>query len=194
MLETLDGKAVTGEGLGFGVPLVRYPDGDYFSGSATVADLSAPGIPTWVKVFELDRVGVDSDRSFRPVASRGRVAVTYRVREGEVDVSVSATGLAPGYQQVVILNEQSGAFDDFADAAQTRQGGTIGSWRPVQGSWGRFRSGSLEMEWSLPAVSGAELRAARESRVPDIDFSGLEYVFGPGFDGAVYQVSVSKAR
>jgi hypothetical protein len=194
VLETRDGKPVAGEGVGFGVPVVRYPDGDYFSGTATVADLSTPGTATWVKVFELDRLGVDSDRSFRPVASRGRVSVTYRVSDGKLDVRVSAAEVAPGYEQVVMLNEQSGRFDDFADAGQTRIGGGIGSWRPVQGSWGRFRSSALDMEWSLPALPGADFRAAREIRGPDIDFSGLEYVFGPGFDGASYKVSISKAR
>ena len=40
----------------------------------------------------------------------------------------------------------------------------------------------------------ADLHAGREVRAPDIDFSGLEYVFGPGFQGADYQVAVSKAR
>jgi len=36
--------------------------------------------------------------------------------------------------------------------------------------------------------------AARETRSPDIDFSGIEYVFGPGFTGVDYQLTVSKAR
>ena len=192
-LETMNGKPVTGEGLGFGAPLARYSDGDYFSGTATTTDLSRPGATTWVKVFELDRVGVDSDRRFLPAPSRGRVVVTYRVASGRIDISVAAD-LQPGFQQLVIFNEQSAAFDDFADPTQTRLGGAIGSWRPVEGGWGRFRSGLLDMEWSQPALAGADLHAGREVRAPDIDFSGLEYVFGPGFQGADYQVAVSKAR
>jgi hypothetical protein len=194
VLENLVGKPVAGEGVGFGVPVVRYPDGDYFSGTATVVDLSTPSSPIWVKVFELDRLGVNSDRSFRSVSSRGRVAVTYRVLDGKLDISINAAGLEPGFEQLVVLNEESSRFDDFADATQTRFGGAIGSWQPVEGKWGRLRSASLDMEWSLPALSGAEFRAARELRARDIDFSGLEYVFGPAFSGADYQVSVSKAR
>ncbi len=194
VLETVSGP-VTGEGMGFVVPLVRYSDGDYFSGTATVVDISTAEQPGWVKTFQLDRLGVDSDRSFAAVPSRGQVVVTYLVSGGTVDITVSAPGLSPGFQQVVLLNEQSSRFDDFADATQTRIGSEIGSWRTVKGEWGRFRSGALGLEWSLPRLPGADgMFAARETRSPDIDFSGIEYVFGPGFTGANYQLVVSKAR
>jgi hypothetical protein len=43
-------------------------------------------------------------------------------------------------------------------------------------------------------VAGAELVGAREIRAPDIDFSGLEYVFDTDILGADYSVSVQKAR
>ncbi|HEY8812152.1 MAG TPA: glycosyltransferase [Candidatus Dormibacteraeota bacterium] len=194
VLETANGL-LAGEGMGFGVPLVRYPDGDYFGGSATVVDISTPEQPGWVKTFELDRLGVDSDRSFLAVATRGQVEVTYRVGQGTVDISVKAPGLDPGFEQVVVLNEESSRFDDFADPTQTRNGSAIGPWRPVEGDWGRYRSGSVGLEWSLPRPPTAiGMYAARETRSPDIDFSGIEYVFGPGFTGVDYQLTVSKAR
>ena len=189
------GGLLAGEGMGFGVPLVRYPEGDYLGGSGTVVDISTPGRPGWVKTFELDRLGVNNDRGFVAVASRGQVQVTYRVGPGTVDISVRAPGLDPGFEQVVLLNEESSRFDDFADATRTWQGSNIGSWRPVNGDWGRFRSGSVGLEWSLPSIPTAiGMYAARENRSPDIDFSGIEYVFGPGFTGADYQLTVSKAR
>jgi cellulose synthase/poly-beta-1,6-N-acetylglucosamine synthase-like glycosyltransferase len=194
VLETLKGP-VAGEGMGFGVPLVRYPEGDYFSGSATVVDISTPGQPGWVKTFQLDRLGVDGDRSFVAVPSRGQVVVTYRLSGGTVNITVITAGLQSGFQQFVLLNEQSSAFDDFADPTQTRIGTQVGSWQPVIGDWGRFRSGALGLEWSLPRLPAAEgMYAARETRSPDIDFSGIEYVFGPGFSGVQYQVNVSEAR
>jgi cellulose synthase/poly-beta-1,6-N-acetylglucosamine synthase-like glycosyltransferase len=194
VLETLQGP-VAGEGMGFGAPLVRYPEGDYFSGSATVVDISTPLQAGWLKTFQLDRLGVDGDRSFEAVPSRGQVEVTYLLSGGTVDITVTATGLTSGFQQFVVLNEQSSAFDDFADPTQTRIGTQVGSWRPVSGDWGRFRSGALGLEWSLPRLPAAEgMYAARETRSPGIDFSGIEYVFGPGFTGVEYQVNVSKAR
>jgi hypothetical protein len=194
ILETLKGP-VAGEGMGFGVPLVRYPEGDYFSGSATVVDISTPLQAGWVKTFQLDRLGVDSDRSFVAVPSRGQVVVTYLPNGGSVDIRVAASNLKAGFQQFVLLNEQSSAFDDFADPTQTRIGNDVGSWRAMQGDWGRFRSGQLGLEWSLPRLAAAEgVYAAREKRGADIDFSGIEYVFGPGFTGVDYQVNVSKAR
>jgi cellulose synthase/poly-beta-1,6-N-acetylglucosamine synthase-like glycosyltransferase len=190
-----DAGPLSGEGMGFGVPLVRYPDGDYFSGTSTVVDISTAGRAGWVKTFELDRVGVDSDRSFLAVRSRGRVEVTYLVGQGTVDITVRADGLRPGFQQVVLLNEQSSGFDDFADPTQTRIGSAIGSWRPVEGDWGRFRSASAGIEWSLPRLPSAiGMYAASETHRPAIDFSGIEYVFGPDFTSAGYRVVISKAR
>ena len=138
---------------------------------------------------------MDGDRSFKAVPSRGQVVVTYLLSGGTVDIKVTTAGLTSGFQEFVLLNEQSSAFVNFADPAQTRIGTQVGSWRPVIGDWGRFRSGALGLEWSLPRLPGAEgMYAARETRSPDIDFSGIEYVFGPGFSGVEYQVNVSKAR
>ena len=112
-----------------------------------------------------------------------------------MDVKVQAANLKPGFEQVVLLNEQSSRFDDFADATQTRLRAEIGSWRPVQGDWGRFRSDALGLEWSLPRLPAADgMYAARETRSPDIDFSGIEYVFGPGFTETEYQLVIGKAR
>jgi len=194
VLETASGPA-SGEGMGFGAPLVRYPDGDYFSATATVVDISTAASPAWVKTFELDRRGADSDRSFLAVPSRGEVVVTYQVGGGVIYITVQATRLAAGYQQVVLLNEQSSRFDDFADPNGARIGAAVGPWQPVRGGWGRFRSGTLGVEWSLPRLPAADgMYAAREIRRPDIDFSGIEYVFGPGFSGAEYQLSVSNAK
>jgi len=189
------GGTLAGEGMGFGVPIVQYPDGDYFSGSATTVDVSTPAHPAWVKSFQLDRLGADQDRSFVAVPRRGRVDVTYRVESGRLDVEVDPILLAPGYQQVVILNEESGVFDDFADGRQALLGDRVGSWTPVQGDWARFRSGTAGLEWELDRPAGATgMYAAREVRGRDIDFSGLEYVFGPGFQGVSYQVNLRRAR
>ena len=194
ILENAAGAGLAGEGVGFGVPLVRYPDGDFFAGDAQTTDLSVAGAPAWRKVFDLDLSGADDDRAFVAAPSRGRIEVTYRVVGPALQVSVRALDLAPGYTSIVVLNEQSATFDDLADAGTTRLGAAIGSWSPVQGDWARFRSGGYGLEWSLPAVAGAELVGAREIRAPDIDFSGLEYVFDTDFLGADYSVSVQKAR
>ena len=189
------GGTEAGEGMGFGVPLLRYPDGDYFSGDAVTTDLSTPGHPAWMRSFQLDRLGADQDRTFLPAPSRGRVDVTYRLSGGRVEVSVVAARLAPGYSQLVILNEETSRFDDFADGSRTLVGPAVGSWTPVAGGWGRFRSAALGVEWALDRPPGAAgMYAARELLPPGIDFSGIEYVFGPGFQAADYTVLVQKAR
>jgi len=184
-----------GEGVGFGVPLVRYPDGDWFAGTGVLSTPRAAGPGGWRTDFALDRRGVANDTAFAPVSSRGSVQVTYRVVGTDLEVSVRVAELLPGYSEFILLNEQSSAFDDYADASQTLRGPAVGSWTPVVGDWARFRSGALGIEWSMPRLPGAVgFHAAREVRSPDLDFSGLEYSFGPGFAGADYTIRVGEAR
>jgi hypothetical protein len=64
---------------------------------------------------------------------------------------------------------------------------------PVTGRWARLRSAQFGVEWSVPALPGAELNAGREYQ-DDLDWAGLDYLFTGVFTGADYQVSVSQAR
>lgn len=191
----LDGRTLNGEGLGFGVPLLRYPDGDWFAGTRVVTDLGTPGESAWRTVYSMDRRGMADDTAFLPAPSRGAIEVTYRATGRDLDVSVRVLNIDPGYRELLLMNEQSAAFDDYADSTRTLVGASVGSWTPVRGDWARFRSGALGLEWSLPRLGDASgFHAARESRAPGIDFSGLEYSFGPGFSGADYTVKVGDAR
>ena len=191
----LNGTALNGEGLGFGVPLLRYPDGDWFAGTEVVSGRAAAGVTAWRTVYSMDRQGVANDTSFAQAQSRGAIEVTYGAAGGDLAVSVRVLNIQPGYTELLLMNEQSSAFDDYADPTQTLLGTAVGSWTPVRGDWARFRSGALGIEWSmasLPTATG--FHAARELRTPDIDFSGLEYSFGPGFEGADYTVKVGDAK
>ena len=49
------------------------------------------------------------------------------------------------------------------------------------------------LEWSQAPVPGARLVAERE-HLGDIDFAGLQYEFGPDFQGAAYTLEVQPAR
>jgi hypothetical protein len=150
----------------------------------------------WRKTFELDLAGGDREHgyTFVQVPSRGRLEVTYSLAADRLLISVRALDLQPGYDQVVILNEQSAAFDDFADGGRTLLGADFGRWVDVTGGWARLRSGRLGLEWSQPALAEAQLVGGRELRPPEFDWSGLEYVFGPSFSGADYAITVGSAR
>jgi hypothetical protein len=191
------GVAGTGEGMGFGVPMVRYPDGWVFSRSARTVDLSTPAGVRWTRTFELDETGGDArpgGYAWVPIHSRGQIEVTYSVDEGGVSIDVRPLWLAPGYLEVGILNEGSAAFDDFADQSQTRVGAAFGPWVAVEGPWARLRSGSLGVEWSVPQLSGARLHAGRELAPPDFNWAGLDYSFQGPFSGASYGIKLQEAR
>jgi cellulose synthase/poly-beta-1,6-N-acetylglucosamine synthase-like glycosyltransferase len=186
--------AGTGEGMGFGAPIVRYADGWVYSRTSTTVQV---GRASWTRTFALDEMGGDSAHSyaFVPIASRGEIAVTYTLDANGVAIAVNPVWLAPGYTQVGVLNEQSAAFDDFAGAGQpTRVGTAFSNWFAVSGGWARLRSGSLGVEWSVGRVPGATLYAGRELVLPDFDWAGLDYMFNGPFNGTTYRINVQEAR
>ncbi len=190
------GTDAAGEGMGFGVPIVHYPDGWVYSRTATTIDLSTDIKAVWERTFELDEIGGDAAHNyvFVPIPSRGRIEVTYTVDSTGVAIAVRAVELSPGYTQVGILNEQSSAFNDFADSNRTLIGGAFGSWIPASGTWARLRSASLGVEWSVPALTGAALFGGRELVPPDFDWAGLDYMFPAPFGGAAYLITIQEAR
>jgi hypothetical protein len=187
-----------GGGLGFGVPLAHFADGWVYSGTAVTTDLSSGGRVEWRKTYSLDRLEVDGTDGrfleFRSIPARGAVEVDYRLEGGRLRVSATATGLR-GFDQLVLANEESAAFDDFADPTGTRLGPAFGAWMPVTGSWARLRSGADGVEWMQRPLPGAGLFAGRESDPGrGIDWAGLDYVFGPDFQAAGYDVNIGRAR
>jgi hypothetical protein len=191
----VDGEAVAGEGVGFGVPAVHDAEGWHYPGSAETVDLSVGEKVAWRRTYDLSLASGDAQHwyALRPASSRGHISVTYRVTGSSVRVQVGTPDLPPGWDQLVLLNEESSQFDDLAD--RTRTGSTgLGAWQPVHGDWARLRSTRLGVEWELPGPPpGADLMAGRELQPPDLDWSGLEYRFGPSFQGFTYHVSVRRS-
>ena len=192
----VDGQGVAGEGMGLGVPIVHYADGWVYPRTVATVDLSTGRQASWRRIFQLDEMGGDAvhSYSFVPVASRGQVEVTYSVDASGVSVEVTAVRLDPGYTQVAVLNEESAAFNDFADGTTTQVGPAFSNWGAVHGEWARLRSGGLGVEWSVPALAGAQLYAGRELAAPGFDWAGLDYMFSGPFTGAAYRINVQEAR
>jgi cellulose synthase/poly-beta-1,6-N-acetylglucosamine synthase-like glycosyltransferase len=188
------GVDITGEGMGFGAPMVHYPDGWAYSISTSTIDLSTAGKAVWRRTFSLDAIGVDATKDYQPIASRGRIEVTYTVDTAGVLVEMQVLDLAPGYLELGVLNEQSAAFDDFADQSQTLVGPRFGPWVAVRGKWARLRSAALGVEWSVPALPGAQLNGGRESFRPGFDWAGLDYVFDTPPTSITYRITVQAAR
>jgi hypothetical protein len=191
------GNDAAAEGMGFGVPIVHYPDGWVYSRTATTDDLSTPASTIWRRTYQLDEIGGDAAHSyaFVPIESRGLLQVTYTIDPTGITVAVHVVRLAPGYTEVGILNEQSSAFNDLAaDKGPTLIDGNFGSWVPVDGAWARLQSKSLDVQFSLPSIAGAQLHGGREVNRPDFDWAGLDYIFGPSFTDTSYVIKVQEAR
>jgi hypothetical protein len=190
------GSQIAGEGMGFGVPIVHYPDGWVYSRTVTTVDLSTTTNAVWRRTFALDEIGGDKAHgyAFEPTASRGSIEVTYTVDSTGVSVALRILGLAPGFTEVGILNEQSAAFDDFADQGHTLVGPAFGYWVPADGSWARLQSRSLGVQWSVPALANAQLHGGRELIAPNINWAGLDYVFTAPFESVSYRITVQEAR
>ncbi|HVC77202.1 MAG TPA: glycosyltransferase [Candidatus Micrarchaeaceae archaeon] len=190
------GQDITGEGMGFGTPIVSYPDGWVYSGTATTTDLSTATTTSWSRTFALDEIGGDAAHlyAFTPIASRGSIEVTYTVDARGVSIAVRVLDLVPGFTQVAILNEQSAAFDDFAEPGHTYVGQAFGIWMPATGDYARLRSGGLGLEWSVPPLPGAQLYAGRELAQPDFNWAGLDYIFPASFKATSYFINVGVAR
>jgi hypothetical protein len=177
------------------VPALHDGEGWHYPATSQFVDLSSGGQVAWRRTYELDLASGDSQRwySLRPAPSRGRVEVTYRVSGRSLEVRVAALDVPPGWDQLVILNEGSGQFDDLADATRTGSGG-LAAWQPVHGSWARLRSSRLGVEWQLPAPPPGEgFLAGRELQPPDLDWAGIEYGFGNSFHGFTYDVNFRRS-
>jgi hypothetical protein len=190
------GIDITAEGMGFGAPMVHYPDGWVYSRTASTAELSGGATVTWKQTFALDEIGGDPahDWKFAPIESRGTIEAIYGIDPRGVSVAVRVIDLAPGYTEVEILNEQSAAFDNFAEPGHTFNGPAFGIWMPATGSYARLRSASLGLEWSVSPIAGAQLHAGRELDQPVLDWAGLDYMFPAPFRGTSYFINVGKAR
>jgi hypothetical protein len=65
----------------------------------------------------------------------------------------------------------------------------------VSGDYARFRSAVLGAEWAVAAPPApAGFFAEREARGDAIDFSGLEFEFGPDLSSVDYTISIRRAR
>jgi hypothetical protein len=152
---------------------------------------------TWTRTYQLDEIGGDAAHgyAFVPIPSRGEVVVTYTVDAKGISVSAHVIELTPGYIEVGILNEESAQFNDFAsDGSPTLVDNDFGPWVPVTGAWARLQSANLGVQWSVPAIAGAELHGGRERVSPGFDWAGLDYVFPATFTGVSYHINIQKAR
>jgi hypothetical protein len=184
--------------MGFGVPAVRFADGWVFAGDAVTIDLSSGTSTEWRKTYALDRLelGYSGSRflGFQAVPVRGHLTVDYRLAGDRLLVTASTVDLG-SQTEIVLLNEESAAFDDVADARATHLGAGIGPARPLTGGWARLRSASLGLEWAIERPPAASMTAGRElDPALGLNWAGLELHYGPGFQSTTYAITFGRAR
>jgi hypothetical protein len=192
-----DGIDAAGAGMGLGVPIARFADGWWYPGPDSPLEVALSD-DAWTKTFDLNRREIDDGEGrflrFEPGPSHGRVRVTYWPKPDGLRVEVRPLNWREGLEQVILLNEESAAFDDYADVAGTRWGAAVGNWAPVAGDWARFRSSSIGLEWEVPAPPpGGGFFAGSESHLPAIEVSGLDWQFGPDFVAVHYTIAIGTA-
>ena len=190
-----NGHPLLGEGMGLGVPIVRFDDGWWYPGNVHTEDVSSAGVRRWTSVFSLDRTGGDSAHGYRFVSSpsRGQVQVTYTLGPDRLTVAAQVLRLDAGARQLALLNEESAAFDDYADATRTLRGSEFGRWLAVAGGWGRVRDGGDRVEFGLLALPGLDLHAGRELGA-GLDWAGLDYLLAPDVRSTSYEIRIQEAR
>src|SRR5207244_270263 len=143
------------------------------------------------------------EASMRPMPAAGQTSPPAKGVTLRVGSSVAA-GEGMGYRVPIVhytdgwLYSRTFADVELPPGAATRQptltGAALGRWVAVQGRWARLRSGSLGVEWSVPALQGAELYGGRELAPPDFNWAGLDYIFPESFAGTTYRIVVQEAR
>ncbi len=65
---------------------------------------------------------------------------------------------------------------------------------PITADYARFRSDALGVEWAVPAPPrpAGQFVAEHESIGGAIDFSGLEWEFGPDFSSVDYTITIRR--
>lgn len=137
------------------------------------------------------RMGVEA--SFVKTDAVGKVAVTYEISKGFVNVRVDFRDLRKlPPQKVFVLNEQSAKFfRKYSDAAgASLVDKQIGAWDVVRSEWACLTSLQGRVGYRLWQVDDSVLRRGRETMTNCLDWAGLDYKVAPDREVFEYRIEI----
>jgi hypothetical protein len=201
----VDGAEKVEEGFGFGVPIVRYGDLTYLARHADVVqDQAGVDRQSLVKRFVVDVADHPSQPfrvKYRDVDPLGSVVVTYTVSTARVlSVAVDLTDLAPGWDEVFVMNEQGAqAFLRYQAESGKVWDRPPGIWEPNDDACGCWIDPEALVRFCVLTEPGRTRFIGRE-RYNQYHWAGIYYLAWSGIDlhlepsDAVYRYDVSVQR
>jgi len=137
------------------------------------------------------RMGVKA--SFVKTAGVGKVAVTYEINDGDVNVKVDFHDLQKQHpKKIFVLNEQSAQFfRKYSDAHNVSLvDKQIGAWDVVRSEWACFANLQGQVGFQLWKVNGSVLRRGRETMNNCLNWAGLDYEVSPDSETFKYKIAI----
>jgi hypothetical protein len=212
LLLLVDGRKLDGEGVGFGVPVLKRGARAVFAGSAEVTvDEGTPKVVTVAYVLDrVERLGgrtrsivllrpLDWAREAFALLYR-RVVVTYRVLgDGDLRISADLSALPAAVSEVVLMNElDAGRFDRcIGTDGEVAERNAIGAWNPVHAASCRFVDRVTGVAFELdrdpdPDAAGVRLYRGREVAGRRLSWAGFGYVMRTHGDAFSYSVRFTR--
>lgn len=185
-----EGRELTEEGYGFGLPIIEAKGTAYVSRHAEAALMDDDGRVSLVKTYRIDVV----DRPTRflrvkygDVAPLGTVSFTYTIRAPDaIDVTVDFRGLDAAWDRAYLMNEQGArAFDRYVAPDGERLDGTaVGIWRETQAPFGCWEAPRHGVRFCVDATPGQRGFVGRE-RYRQYNWLGFYALSWSGIDIAL---------
>ncbi len=148
--------------------------------------------PIFKKIIEFRRtLGLRTE--FARVRSRGVVNITYTL-SSSMQIKVDLTGLdTRGCKEILILNEQDGAFFRRYFDGEEVTGDRIEAWKQVISENASFSDVLGSLTFALKKINGSSLISGREHVKRCLSWSGLDYSLRPGNREFTYTLEITDA-
>jgi hypothetical protein len=128
---------------------------------------------------------------------RGKVMITYQLRNDEIIIDADFSGLdITNCKEIVILNEQGASFfnvygdSDGVDLSFDK----IGAWEKVNAAYSHFTNMNTNLSFILKDVSDASLFRGWENVPGRLSWAGLNYSINPEIGSFTYTIEIKRTR
>jgi hypothetical protein len=133
--------------------------------------------------------------TYAKASSRGEIAVTYSVEQGNLGIRANFLRLnRRSLRKIVLLNEQGASFfRRFRDSeGLDLVGDKIGAWDHVKGEWASLSDIGGGLSFRVKQLSGSRLFVGREFVKGHLAWTGMGYEVEPHLDTLSYTVQIQE--